>query len=246
MKSRGRILIVDDEPINLEFFDVMLTKLGFTVEKAGDGEEALAKIQAVAPDLVLLDNIMPKLTGWEVTRTLKHDRDYRKWRDTPIIMFTAMTDVKDRIDGLEMGVDDYITKPFNFSEVLARIRAVLRSRELTRQLLRREKRIGVVESLNSSLVFFTRHVRGPITELLEMADGAKAKGPKAMKALLDRLRREGREILATLDGLEEEVEELQGRGEKLRRGDLSLTDLEEKLQKHLHSWRRREGRGEEA
>jgi DNA-binding response OmpR family regulator len=246
MRSRGKILIVDDEPINLEFFDVMLSKLGFTVEKAGDGEEALAKVRAVGPDLVLLDNIMPKLTGWEVTRTLKHDREYRKWRDTPIIMFTAMTDVKDRIDGLEMGVDDYITKPFNFSEVLARIRAVLRSRELTRQLLRREKRIGVVESLNSSLVFFTRHARRPITELLEMADGAKAKDPKAMKALLDRLRREGREILATLDGLEEEVEELQGRGEKLRRGDLSLADLEEKLQKHLRSWRRREGRGEEA
>jgi len=246
MKSRGKILIVDDEPINLEFFDVMLSKLGFTVEKAGDGEEALAKIQSVNPDLVLLDNLMPKLTGWEVTRTLKHDRAYRKWSDTPIIMFTAMTDVKDRIDGLEMGVDDYITKPFNFSEVLARIRAVLRSRELTRQLLRREKRIGVVESLNSSLVFFTRHVRTPITELLEMADGAKVKDPKAMKALLDRLRREGREILATLDGLEEEVEELQGKREKLRRGDLSLADLEEKLQKHLRNWRRRQGRGEEA
>jgi DNA-binding response OmpR family regulator len=246
MKSRGRILIVDDEPINLEFFDVMLSKLGFTVEKAGDGEEALAKIRAVTPDLVLLDNIMPKLTGWEVTRALKHDTAYRRWRDTPIIMFTAMTDVKDRIDGLEMGVDDYITKPFNFSEVLARIRAVLRSRELTRQLLRREKRIGVVESLNSSLVFFTRHVRTPITELLELADGAKASDPKAMKILLERLGKEGREILATLDGLEEEVEELQGRGEKLRRGDLSLADLEEKLQKHLRSWRRRQLRGEEA
>lgn len=246
MKSRGRILIVDDEPINLEFFDVMLSKLGFTVEKAGDGEAALAKIRAVSPDLVLLDNLMPKLTGWEVTRRLKQDKAYRRWRDTPIIMFTAMSDVKDRIDGLEMGVDDYITKPFNFSEVLARIRAVLRNRELTRQLLRREKRIGVVESLNSSLVFFTRHVRAPITELLELADGAKVKDPKSMKTLLDRLRKEGREILATLDGLEEEVEELQGRREKLRRGDLSLNDLEEKLQKHLRTWRRRQGRGEEA
>jgi len=246
MKSRGRILIVDDEPINLEFFEVMLSKLGFTVDKAGDGEAALAKIRAVSPDLVLLDNLMPKLTGWEVTRRLKQDKTYRRWRDTPIIMFTAMTDVKDRIDGLEMGVDDYITKPFHFSEVLARIRAVLRNRELTRQLLRREKRIGVVESLNSSLVFFTRHVRAPITELLELADGAKVKDQKSMKTLLDRLRKEGREILATLDGLEEEVEELQGRREKLRRGDLSLNDLEEKLQKHLRTWRRRQGRGEEA
>jgi len=246
MKLKGRILIVDDEPINLEFFDVMLSRLGFQIEKAADGEEALQKIQETNPDLILLDNIMPRLSGWEVAKKLKQDREYRKHRQTPIIMFSAMDEVKDKIEGLELGVDDYITKPFNFSEVLARIRAVLRSRELTRQLLRREKRIGVVESLNSSLVFFTRHVRKPITELLEMADGAKVKDPKAMKVLLERLRREGREILATLDGLEEEVEELQGKREKLRRGDLSLADLEEKLQKHLRNWRRRQGRGEEA
>jgi hypothetical protein len=67
-----------------------------------------------------------------------------------------------------------------------------------------------------------------------------------MKTLLERLRREGRGILATLDGLEEEVEELQGRGEQLRRGDLSVADLEEKLQKHLRSWRRRQGADGEA
>ena len=123
MKLRGRILIVDDEPINLEFFDVMLSKLGFQVEKAVDGEEALEKVQACNPDLIILDNIMPKLSGWEVTRTLKHDAAYRRYRNTPIIMFSAMNEVKDRIEGFEQGVDDYITKPFNFSEVLARIRA---------------------------------------------------------------------------------------------------------------------------
>ena len=75
MKLRGKILIVDDEPINLEFFDVMLSKLGFQVEKAVDGEEALEKVQAVNPDLIILDNIMPKLSGWEVTRLLKHETD---------------------------------------------------------------------------------------------------------------------------------------------------------------------------
>ena len=134
MKLRGKILIVDDEPINLEFFDVMLSKLGFQVEKAVDGEEALEKVQSVNPDLIILDNIMPKLSGWEVTRLLKHDPAYRRYRNTPIIMFSAMNEVKDRIEGFEQGVDDYITKPFNFTEVLARIRAVLRRRELSRQL----------------------------------------------------------------------------------------------------------------
>jgi DNA-binding response OmpR family regulator len=244
MKLRGRILIVDDEPINLEFFDVMLSKLGFQVEKAVDGEEALEKVQACNPDLIILDNIMPKLSGWEVTRMLKHDHAYRRYRNTPIIMFSAMNEVKDRIEGFEQGVDDYITKPFNFSEVLARVRAVLRSRELSRQLTRREKRIAVVESLNSSLVFFTQHIKKPISDLLAMAEktsvGPQGMDPRDVEKLLELIRKEGREILATLKGLEDEVEELQGRGEKLKRGDLSVDDLEKKLRKHLRDWKKRQ------
>ena len=233
MKLRGKILIVDDEPINLEFFDVMLSKLGFQVEKAVDGEEALEKVRSVNPDLIILDNLMPKLSGWEVTRLLKHDAEYRRYRATPIIMFSAMNEVKDRIEGFEQGVDDYITKPFNFAEVLARIRAVLRSRELSRQVTRREKRLAVVESLNKSLVFFTQHIRRPIAELLALAEGASPADAAAMEKLVTLLRKEGREILATLEGLEDEVTELQGRGEKLRQGDLSVADLERKLRKHL-------------
>jgi DNA-binding response OmpR family regulator len=238
MKLRGKILIVDDEPINLEFFDVMLTKLGFQVEKAVDGEEALDKVRTVNPDLIILDNIMPKLSGWEVTRLLKHDAAYRRYRGTPIIMFSAMNEVKDRIEGFEQGVDDYITKPFNFAEVLARIRAVLRSRELSRQVTRREKRLAVVESLNKSLVFFTQHIRRPIAELLALAENADTADAASMEKLVALLRKEGREILATLEGLEDEVTELQGRGEKLRQGDLSVADLERKLRKHLRNGRK--------
>jgi len=240
MKLRGRILIVDDEPINLEFFDVMLSKLGFQVEKAVDGEEALEKVQACNPDLIILDNIMPKLSGWEVTRMLKHEPAYRRWRTTPIIMFSAMNEVKDRIEGFEQGVDDYITKPFNFSEVLARIRAVLRSRELSRQLNRRERRIAVVESLNNSLVFFTQHIKKPISDILALAESAQPTTAADMEKLVALVRREGGEILATLRGLEDEVSELQGKGEKLRRGDLSVEELEKKLRKHLKNWKKRQ------
>ncbi len=240
MKLKGKILIVDDEPINLEFFDVMLTKLGFEVDKAADGEEALEKVQSGNPDLIILDNIMPKLSGWEVTRILKQEEDYKKFRHTPIIMFSAMNEVKDRIDGFEAGVDDYITKPFNFSEVLARIRAVLRNRELTKQLLRREKRIGVVESLNNSLIFFTQHIKKPISELLTLAEKTDGGDGAEVQKLIETIRAEGREILATISGLEDEVDELQSKGEKLRRGDLSLEELERKLRKHLRNWKKRQ------
>lgn len=239
MKSKGKILIVDDEVINLEFFDVMLSKLGFKIEKAGDGEEALQKIVATEPDLIILDNIMPRLSGWEVTKKLKQDREYRRFRNTPIIMFSAMDEVRDKIEGLELGVDDYITKPFNFSEVLARIRAVLRNRELTRQVARRERRLAVVESLNRSLIFFTQHIKRPINELIVAAGSLRPAEGSQVSAFVEMVRKQGAEILATLEGLEEEIAELQGKGDKLKRGDLSLEDLELKLKKHLRNWKKR-------
>ena len=148
MNTHKKILIVDDETINLDFFDVMLSKLGFTVEKAKDGMEGLEKVKRFLPDLILLDNIMPRMSGWEVTRILKKDD---KYRDIPIIMFSALDDVKDKVEGFELGVDDYITKPFNFSEVLARIRAVLRNRELYAQIVVRESRLSLAEELLSDM-----------------------------------------------------------------------------------------------
>lgn len=233
MKLTGKILIVDDEPINLEFFDVMLSKLGFEIEKAVDGEEALIKVQEFNPDLIILDNIMPNLSGWEVTKLLKQDRQYRKYRTIPIIMFSAMGNVKDKIEGFELGIDDYITKPFNFSEVLARIRAVLRNRELTRQITRRERRISIIESLNKSLIFFTQHIKEPISKLIDEAEGVDVRNKDQINTLMKKIKEEGLEILASIEGLEDEIQELQEKGDKIKRGDLSVEDMEQKLEKHL-------------
>ena len=233
MKDREKILIVDDEPINLEFFDVMLSKLGFDVAKAENGEEGLDMVRDFGPDLIILDNIMPGLTGWEVTRILRNEEEYAKWRDVPIIMFSAMDAVEDKIEGFELGVEDYITKPFNFSEVLARMRAVLRSRELHRQINRRERRIAVIESLNNSLLFFTRHIRKPVTDVLAAVNSTDQAEPEQVRALVEMVRREQQEILAALSGLEGEINELKGEESRLREGDLTLQDLEEKFRKHL-------------
>jgi DNA-binding response OmpR family regulator len=225
--------IVDDEPINLEFFDVMLSKLGFEVSKAEDGESGLAMVKEFRPDLIILDNIMPGLTGWEVTKTLKNDEEYEEYRDIPIIMFSAMDAVEDKIEGFELGIEDYITKPFNFSEVLARMRAVLRNHELHKQVSRRERRIAVIESLNSSLIFFTRHIRGPVTELLELSENTDASDATQVQKLLETIRKEQKEMLAALTGLEEEIKDLKDQESQLREGDMTLEDLEDKFRKSL-------------
>ena len=115
-----RILVVDDEPMVLEVLARYLEKEGFAVETAEDGERALAAFEATPPDLVLLDLMLPRLDGLEVLRRM------RERRTTAVIMLTARGAETDRVLGLELGADDYITKPFSLRELLARVRAVLR------------------------------------------------------------------------------------------------------------------------
>jgi DNA-binding response OmpR family regulator len=115
------ILVVDDEPMVREVLSRYLSKEGFDVWAAEDGEEALARYARAVPDLVLLDLMLPKIDGYEVFRRIREQGSR-----TPVIMLTAKGDETDRIVGLELGADDYVSKPFSPREVVARVRAVLR------------------------------------------------------------------------------------------------------------------------
>ncbi len=228
METKKRILLVDDEQINLEFFDVMLTKLGFEIEKADNGAEALELVKRWKPDLIMLDNVMPKLSGWEVTKLLKTGEEYRDYADIPIIMFSAMDDVKDKVEGLELGADDYITKPFNFSEVLARIRAVLRAHELVGQIERREARLRVVESMSEKLIAFADGIRAPLESL---AKEAKAIEPECGTArpFVEKARREAEAALAKLDDLDAAVSSLKAEAASLKESETALPTLKRTL-----------------
>jgi len=118
-----RILVVDDEPSILELIRVNLEREGYEVETAADGRVALEAVARSQPDLILLDVMLPGLDGLAVCRTLHNDV---ATRDIPIIMLSARGEELDKILGLEMGADDYITKPFSPRELLARIKARLR------------------------------------------------------------------------------------------------------------------------
>ena len=120
MERQQTVLIADDEAQIREILSLYFKKEGFKVIEAADGAEALVQIQAGKPDIILLDIMMPVLDGFEVCKQV------RKISDVPIIMLTAKDFDDDRILGLEMGADDYIAKPFNTREVVARVKAVLR------------------------------------------------------------------------------------------------------------------------
>ena len=118
--TNAKVLIADDDRNISELLKIYLEKEGCTVVLAGDGEEALSKFEAEEPDIILLDVMMPRLDGWQVCREL------RKKSDCPIIMITAKGETFDKVLGLELGADDYVVKPFEPKEIVARVKAVLR------------------------------------------------------------------------------------------------------------------------
>ena len=118
--AMGKVLVADDDKNICELLRLYLVKEGFQVVLAGDGEEALARFSAENPDIILLDVMMPRLDGWQVCREI------RKKSECPSIMITAKGETFDKVLGLELGADDYVVKPFETKEIVARIKAVLR------------------------------------------------------------------------------------------------------------------------
>jgi two-component system response regulator RegX3 len=123
----ARILLVEDEPRMLDVIEYALQREAFELESVGDGEAALERARARRFDLVVLDVMLPRLSGTEVCRILRAESN------VPIIMLTAKDSELDRVLGLELGADDYVTKPFSTAELVSRVRALLRRRELDRQ-----------------------------------------------------------------------------------------------------------------
>ena len=124
------ILVVEDEPSLQETLAYNLKKEGYTVETVGNGREAVELARKLKPDLIVLDLMLPGMDGFEVTRTL------RKEMNTSILMLTARDDEIDRVVGLEVGADDYLTKPFSMRELMARVKAQLRRVRMEKGLVR--------------------------------------------------------------------------------------------------------------
>ena len=209
-----KILVVDDEAINLDFFDVMLSKLGFIVEKAADGKEGLEKVKKINPDLILMDNIMPRMTGWELTKILKSDPRYK---NIPIIMISALDDVKDKVEGFELGVEDYITKPFNFTEVFARIRAILKSRDLYAQLVARESRLSLAEEMSEDIRKTVKDLAGSLDEL----DAAVAGANPDISGKTQKVRK----YIAVLDA---RIEKTISEWDTLKKNEIGISALEDR------------------
>jgi len=151
-KRPSRILIADDNQQNLELLEVYLSDQGFEIALAADGAETLKKVGEFEPDLILLDIMMPKLSGYEVCQQLKQQKPTR---DIPILMVTALNEQGDIAKAVQAGCDDFLSKPVNRLELQTRVRSLLRVRHLTNE---RDRLLAYVEEVEAA---HTRHVGSP-------------------------------------------------------------------------------------
>ncbi len=151
--SIGKILVVDDDTNICELLRLYMEKDGYTVSIANDGESAVKMFGEFNPDIVILDIMLPKMDGWQVCREI------RKVSDKPIIMVTARGETFDKVLGLELGADDYVVKPFDAKEIMARIKAVLRR---TATSAEEEMRQVDFDELSINLTNYEMRVKGEI------------------------------------------------------------------------------------
>jgi two-component system alkaline phosphatase synthesis response regulator PhoP len=144
-KGPPKILIADDNPQNVELLEAYLTEIECQIETAVDGEDALGKVEAFKPDLLLLDVMMPKLSGFEVCKIL---RSKPETRELLVLMVTALNETSDYDRGVQAGTDDFLSKPVNKVELLCRIRSMLRVRHLKNQLERTLAYLAEYEAAN--------------------------------------------------------------------------------------------------
>lgn len=165
----SKILIVDDEPFNLDVLEQELADYDYVIDRAGDGAEALEKTASFNPDLILLDYMMPKMNGIEV---VKHLRANEQHRGIPVILLTAKATQEDKVKGLDAGADDYVTKPFDSVELLARVRAMLRLKEMH----------DTLENWNRTLA---ETVKKQVTEIQRMERLKRYLSPQIAATILD-------------------------------------------------------------
>ena len=150
----NKILVVDDDLNICELLKLYLENDGYVVFTANDGQEAVDMFQNKTPDLVLLDIMLPKKDGWQVCREI------RKTSSAPIIMLTAKGETFDKVLGLELGADDYVVKPFDAKEVMARVKAVLRRTTGDSESTETEKKVVIYDNLEINIQNYEMKVKG--------------------------------------------------------------------------------------
>lgn len=226
------ILIVDDLPYNQELLQSELGKLGYETLVASDGDEAIRRVASEQPDLVLMDISMPGVNGLEALRQLRSDSRYER---LPIILLTSKKASEDKVEGLDAGADDYITKPFAMAEVAARIRVQLRLVALERRIIEHERYLAQVTGVGQTLVTMAHYINNATqaisgnAQLCEAEPDSTAHRRNLVKTSLHQCDR----ISAVLDALQLMVDRMEIRTADYAGDPDRMLDIEEEVQRRL-------------
>lgn len=199
-ESLGRVLVVDDIPANVRLLEGILKVAGYEVVTAGGGEEALRRVGETAPDVVLLDVMMPDMDGFEVCRRIRSTPE-TSW--LPVVMVTALQETADRVAALEAGADDFLTKPVDEIEVEARVKSLVRVKRQRDDLEKAYKELQRAESMRDGLSAMLVHdLRTPLSAILGSLETVRMVGASEVQLeLLDICTRSANRLLSIVNNL---------------------------------------------
>ena len=233
MAMKKRVLVADDESVNRDFFEIMLSNLNFIVDKAEDGEKILELIKENKPDIIIIDDMLPVMTGWQVVKIIKKEEAYKEYVNIPIIMLSDMGDPQAIVEGFDLGVDDYIKKPFSFALVYARIRAALRNRDLLYKKAQGERAIALVKSIKDTVVFLEDHLVLPVERLKSAIDEFNKNDNTDKDKFIPLFNENIDKIFAVVSSISERITEVRKGEIELDDMNVDIFDLEEEYRKHL-------------
>ncbi|MCL2481630.1 MAG: response regulator, partial [Spirochaetaceae bacterium] len=205
----------------------------FIVDKAEDGEKVLELIKENKPDIIIIDDMLPVMTGWQVVKTLKNDESYKKYADIPIIMLSDMAEPQAIVEGFDIGVDDYIKKPFSFAIVYARIRAALRNRDLLYKKAQGERAISLIKSLRHTVVFLEDHLVLPAERLKSAIDEFNKNDIIDKDKFIPLFNNNIDKIVAVVSSISDRITEIKKGEIELDDMNVDIFNLEEEYRKHL-------------
>lgn len=228
--AAARILIVDDEPIALDLSETALIRHGFQTITARGGEEGLAKIEETLPDLILLDVTMPDLDGFQVFERIRNNPETEL---IPVIFLTARDDLGNKMKGLELGAVDYIAKPYDVNELVARVRSNLRLRSLERKVLEREKNDLRKEIVGQLLTTVAHYINNATAAIEGFAYVTPSDNPEKVDRMKKVIQRQTRVISATIHGIEVLLKELEMKTSNYSSLNLTMLDIEDSIKERL-------------
>ncbi len=198
-----RLLMIDDDEDTLSILKMIFTKVGYQVDTARDGQEGLDLLRERRHDLVISDIMMPVINGYKFCEIVRNDPEIKF---TPILLITAKKDLFDKVAGLNVGADDYMTKPYNVAELRARVASLLKMKRLRDDLIAREKEIERVKILEETLIAISHYVNNAIAPMAGRAQICKINDTEQVQKLIDDCKTGCNKVTKTINLLAKLVE----------------------------------------